>query len=159
MLIVKRKVMKSKLLLFGLAGLLFTSCDQDDGFGPGKERIIEAANLPVEIQNYVSTHFSEYSIVKAIEEKEPNGLEYEVNLRGGYQLDFNTYLHVTEIKGNAKLPDSVIPESILNYTNVNYPDLYIIKWEWEDTYQQVELSNTLELEFTTTGEYIRVDND
>jgi|SRR5690554_4337433 len=151
--------MKTKLLLFAIAGLLFTSCDQDDGFGPGKERIIEAANLPVEIQNYVSTHFSEYSIVKAIEEKEPNGLEYEVYLSGGYGLEFNTYLHVTEIKGASRLPDSVISESILNYTNLHYPDLYIRKWEWEHTYQQVELNNGIELEFTTTGEFIRVDSD
>lgn len=151
--------MKAKLIFFGLMGLLIASCSKDDNFGPDGKRTIEAGALPEQIQSYITSHFPEQQIVQAIEEKERKSLEYEVFLSSNYHLEFNTYLYVESIDGTAKLPDSVIPESVLNYTQVNYPNQYIVAWDWEDTYQQVELNNQMELDFTTSGEFIRIDRD
>lgn len=150
--------MKRKLLLFSLTSLLFVSCDKDDDLGPDNERTIEVASLPGEIRNYISTHFAELTIVKAIADKERNKIEYDVYLSNQINLEFDSYFYVTGINGVSKLPDSVIPEAILNYTSLTYPDQYITDWDWEDTYQQIQLNNSLELVFATTGEFIRIDN-
>lgn len=151
--------MKAKIILVALTGLLFVSCSKDDDSGPDKETAINAANLPVEIKNYVAIHFANHTIVKAVEDQERNEIEYEVYLSENIYLDFDSYRYVTEINGALKLPDSVIPDAILNYANENYPDQYITDWKWEDTYQQVDLNNALELVFTTNGEFIRIDID
>lgn len=73
-------------------------------------------------------------------------------------MEFNRKNDINEISSISQLPDSVIPEKIRQHTAANFPDNVIIGWELDDRNQQVKLNNGLELEFTKSGDFLRVDN-
>lgn len=134
----------SMILLIG-----FTSCAQD--------KIITSDKLPEQIITYVETHFPDNSIIQASFDRELFSKSHEVILKDNIKLDFNSKNKVTEIEGNSKLPDSVIPKQILEYVKKNYNNNVIIKWEIDDKKQQVKLDNGLELEFNMKGDFLRID--
>ena len=83
---------------------------------------------------------------------------YDVVLDNSTILEFNRKKEVTEIKSNSKLPDSVIPEKIRQYVASNFSGNNINEWELEDKHQQVGIDNGLDLEFTLSGDFIRIDD-
>jgi len=129
--------------------VVFASCK--------KETIVEEQHLPVEITNYISAHFPTSTITKAVKEKDGNDL-YEISLSSGAKLEFNKSNEVIDIDGVSKLPDSVIPNSLLNYASSNYPTNYIIGWERKTANQEIELNNAIVIVFTLSGDFLRVDD-
>jgi len=73
-------------------------------------------------------------------------------------LEFNSDKEIVDIEAKSKLPDSVIPDLILQYVIKNYPDNYIIKWELEYKRQEVKLNNGLELVFNMDGSFLWIDD-
>ncbi|OEI81254.1 hypothetical protein AST99_05800 [Formosa algae] len=138
--------------------VFFTACSSDDD-GSSNEVLLTDDEIPSEITTYVSTHFDTSTITRAEKETENSGITYEVLLDLNYQLEFNSDLEIVEIDGITALPDSVIPELILEYVTTNYPNQVITDWELETNYQQVELNNGYELEFELNGDFIRLDKD
>lgn len=124
-----------------------------------KEELIPTIDLPVEITEYISTHFPNNPIVQSVLDQEGLTKTYEILLEGNFRLEFNNKYEVTDIDGLTQLPNSVIPQPILDYVAQNYPDNFIIGWELERTHQQVELNNNIELEFEMDGTFIRIDID
>ena len=121
------------------------------GFGCEKE-------LPSSIKAYLETHFPSCRVVKIVKEKEDNKPSYDIDLDCGVNIEFYDNGEVIDIDGTSKLPDSVIPYNILNYTTTNYPNDFIIGWELEGNNQQVELNTTVVLEFDSVGNFMRVIN-
>lgn len=138
-----------KLLLLAIVPLVFMACD--------KESVLPMADVPVEITNYVNTHFPNNPIIQVIKDLDGVELTYDVTLEGNFYLEFNRKKEVIEIKGLSKLPDSVIPEKILEYVVTQYPENHIIKWELDDKSQEVTLDNELELVFNLKGDFLRID--
>ncbi|MFV0554005.1 MAG: PepSY-like domain-containing protein [Mangrovibacterium sp.] len=130
------------------------SCADDD-----TETILSTKDIPTEIVEYVGTHFPDNPISTAIKEEERKSVSYEIFLQGGFELNFDGSFKIYDIDGATKLPDSVIPEAILTYVSENYAERSITDWELEHTYQQVELDNSIELEFQLDGTFMRIDND
>lgn len=137
-------------LMFGFAFIFFTSCDKD--------KVLPSSEIPEEISNYISTHFPDNTIQQVTKEKDDFVVTYDVLLDGNISLEFNRKKEIIEIDGTTKLPDSVIPEKILQYVATHYPDNFITDWELEDKHQQVGLDNDLDLEFSMEGEFIRIDD-
>lgn len=135
--------------VFGIALIFFTGCDKD--------KVLPSSEIPEEISNYVSTHFPDNKIQQATKEKDDFVVTYDVLLEGNISLEFNRKKEIIEIDATTKLPDSVIPDKILQYVNTHYPDHFITDWELEDKHQQVGLDNDLDLEFSMEGEFIRFD--
>lgn len=130
--------------------LLFTiSCE--------KEKVISAADLPLNIQTYISTHFSGNSVTKAVKQKDKNEL-YEVTLSDGTKLEFNAQNEVIDIDSKSKLPDSVIPNKILDYVTANYSSNYILGWELQNDNQEIQLNNQVVLLFSMAGDFLRIEN-
>lgn len=134
---------------------IFTSCSDDDD----KDVVLTEAQIPSEIKAYVQTHWPTDSIVKAEKETDAGIVTYDIHLSGNVELEFNNVFEIIEIDGTTQLPNSVIPQAILDYVVANYPNNFITDWELEGNHQQVELNNGLELEFQMNGDFIRVDND
>ena len=149
---------KTTVLSIFSALVFFTACSSDDD-GSSNEVLLTDDEIPSEITTYVSTHFDTSTITRAEKETENSGITYEVLLDLNYQLEFNSDLEIVEIDGTTALPDSVIPELILEYVTTNYPNQIITDWELETNYQQVELNNGYELEFELNGDFIRLDKD
>ena len=132
---------------------IFTSCSKDD------ELLLNDANIPTAVKSYVETHFGSNSIIRAEKDTGNNTITYEIYLSENINLEFNSEFDIIDIDGILQLPNSVIPQSILNYVSTNYPNNFIRDWELELNHQQVELNNNVELEFETNGNFIRIDND
>jgi len=142
-----KNLLKLSFLLFSLS--IIASCD--------KETIVGESDLPVEIKTYIETHFPASTISRAVKDKDGTEL-YEITLTNGVKLEFNKQNEIIDIDGNSKLPDSVIPSLLLNYSNTNYPTNFITGWELMGSEQEVKLNNGLELIFNIAGDFIRIDN-
>jgi hypothetical protein len=127
-----------------------TSCD--------KEEVIAPADLPSEIATYIKTHFPDNTIVQIIKDRDGLTQSYEIILSESISLEFNRNKEIVDIDGTSQLPNSVIPEKILEYVATNYPTNFITDWELDDKNQQVQLDNGLDLEFNMAGEFLRIDN-
>ncbi len=137
-------------LMATLFAFTFSSCDE--------ETIKPVSELPSEIKSYIATHFPNNSVLQVVEDKDGLTKHYSVLLSDSINLDFNRKKEIIDIDGMKQLPNSVIPEKMLQYVTTNFPSNYITDWELEDKNQQIQLDNGLDLEFKMNGEFIRIDN-
>lgn len=146
------KNIKNSILViaFGIVAIFLTGCD--------KEKVLPSSDIPEEIAQYVAAHFPDHEILQVVKDRDDLTVTYEVTLDGGISLEFNRDKEIVEIDASTALPDSVIPDKILEYVRTNYPDQFITDWELEGKHQKIELNNGLELEFTMDGEFIRIDD-
>lgn len=152
--------MKKTVTILALFAIIFTSCSSDDDNNSNdNETVLTEAQIPSEISAYITEHFSTNTTNIVIEDTDDNVITYEVYLSESVQLEFNSNFEIIEIDSLYQLPDSVIPQAILDYIALNYPTNFINGWELENNHQQVDLNNNIELEFEMNGDFIRVDND
>ena len=60
-------------------------------------------------------------------------------------------------KKNA-IPSKIVKSSIANYVKEKFPNTHIVKIEKEIfNREEIKLSNGLELEFNSKGEYVKID--
>jgi len=123
-----------------------------------KEIITPSDDLPVEISTYLTIHFPKNTIVQVIKDLDGLTKTYDILLSENISLEFNRKKEVIAIDGVTQLPNSVIPEKILQYVNINYPTQFITDWELDFDNQQIELNNGLDLEFNKKGDFLRIDN-
>jgi hypothetical protein len=147
-----KTTMKLKSITMFTFLAILTSCSKDDV-------LLTETEIPTAIKTYVLTHFASNTIIRAEKDKENNRNNYEIYLNENINLEFNSALDIIDIDGIIQLPNSVIPQLILDYVSSNYPNNFITDWELELDHQQVELNNNIELEFEMNGNFIRIDND
>lgn len=143
---------KQILFLFVAMSFAFAACEEDsdsDAF---------LYKVPSELEAYVDLHFPGQTVIQAVWDSEGEESSYELLLDNLTRLEFGLDKKVIEIGGSSKLPDSVIPAGILSYVSANYANQYIVGWELEAGYQQIELNNQLELEFDSEGKFVKTDN-
>ncbi len=146
-----RKITRIKLLLTAtLLSIIF--------YAFGQDRMIPYSEMPEKIQSYVSTHFPNLKVIKSKLDTELSGDEYEIVLADGTELEFNNRYEIISMEGAGKLPDSVIPTAVLQYTQSNYPNAYINEWEQKFGRQKIELNTGLELIFDRNGKFIGIDD-
>ncbi|WP_159039885.1 PepSY-like domain-containing protein [Christiangramia fulva] len=69
-------------------------------------------------------------------------------------------LNAVAFSADAHVRTSTLPQSILDYITVNYPELTIIKAEVEDNENyEITLSDDTELIFNAQGEFLGIDDD
>lgn len=142
------KIISKTALSLVLFSLL--SCD--------KETILDLAQTPAEISEYVSTHFPNNEILQVVEDIDGTTKTYDVILAGNISLEFNRKKEIIGIEAKTELPESVIPPKINQYVNSNYQDNFIIEWQLEKKYQQISLDNDLDLVFTLDGDFKKIDD-
>ncbi len=140
---------KHLLILFVSLSSTISSFSQD--------KVVLENKLPLEIKQYIKIYFPNTPIIQVIEDNEVYSKTYEVLLQNNIKLDFNRQNKIHSIDGISKLPDSVIPATVLSYVKRNYPNNVITDWELDDGNQQIELDNFLNLEFTMQGQFLRID--
>lgn len=136
---------------------VFTSCSKDDD--SINDVLLTEAEIPTAIKNFTNTHFPTNTIVRAVKDTEDNTITYDIYLSENVNLEFNSALKIIDIDGINELPNSVIPQPILDYALANYPNNFITDWELDNNHQQVELNNNIELEFDMNGNFIGINND
>lgn len=145
-----RKITGAFILVFSLAG----------GFIFAQDKAIAANQLPKTAKTFLASHFKGIAVGSAIEDREIYGVdEYQVYLANGMKVEFDSRGNWKEVDGkHQKIPFGFIPASIRNYAAKNFPNTYIVKIEKERWSYKAELSNGLDLEFDSKGNFTKIDD-
>ena len=140
--------MKKIFILMTLSALLFVACD--------KEKVVQSDDLPADASSFVSAHYPGKQILQVVKELDNLKTYYHVYLNNGSKLDFSRQGNIQKIEGTEAIPDTVIPELILDYVYDHYQDDFIRAWELKDATQEIKLSAGVGLEFDKNGIFLRV---
>ena len=139
-----------------------TSCDSNDDNTSNSQTAIEPAALPSSAKSFTDTYFPNTVYKSSVKLNMPtlNGTLYDISLANGFEIDFDANGNWTEIDGgNQPIPTTLIPEKINAYVAANYPGMFVVQIENEKTKYDIELSNGLNLVFTSAGDFVRIDHD
>lgn len=125
-----------------------------------QESIITKDELPESAQQFISDNFSAYTIDYVKMDKEIRSTDYEVKFTNGAEIEFDSKGEWLEVSGKKEaIPTAFIQNSILTYVSEKFPQTHIVKIEkGRFGKQEVKLSNGLELEFNSKGEFKRIDD-
>lgn len=150
-----------KKLLFALMALFavstFTACSDDDGPYEDFGEVPGFNQLPVMAQNFLYNNFDGYDIVGIYPGGSAGG--WEVLFDDGTEVDFNSIGQWEEIdtNGSGSIPYGIMPMSIYNFIDNNYPSQSIISVEYSGWGYEVELTNGYDLIFGPDGTFQGLD--
>lgn len=117
-----------------------------------------AQTLPEAITTFLKQHFPNATITGVEPDQDHGGLEYDVYLNDGTELDFDANNQWETIECRAKaVPATFIPKAIATYVKGNY-QLPIVKIHKEHFGYEIELSNGLDLNFDHSGQFMGMDD-
>lgn len=123
------------------------------------DKVIPYSETPSSVKTYISTHFPNYKVLKVETDNDILYKEYEVFLSNGIKVEFDgKEKSIKNISGQSKLPESIIPKKVRDYVNKNYSGNTIVEYNLENNGISVELSNDIELKFSTNGDFLRIDD-
>lgn len=111
---------------------------------------VSPAELPAEVQKFISTHFPGDNIRKAEKDNGHRGMEYEVDLSGGAEIDFRDngdWKEVKAARGNV-VPAAIVPPAIAKYVSANFDGRGIVEISRKRGGYEIELSDGTELKLT-----------
>lgn len=114
---------------------------------------IKSSELPAAAQKFLSKHFPGDNVRKAEKDQGRRGMEYEVDLTSGAEVEFNAdggWKEVKAARGNS-VPSAIVPAGIAKHVAANYSKLTIVEISRKRGGYKVELSNGSELLLTEDG--------
>lgn len=143
------------ILAVATAMVTFSSCNDDS------ESFISFGALPSAAQTTITTHFDADDISLIVYDKAPLDKEYTVTFFDGTIIDFDKNGAWESIKSyNVGVPTSIIPTTIADYLATNYSSQKVVELDKDDDKDggyDVELDNSLGLEFNSSGVLIGID--
>ena len=117
-----------------------------------------AQSLPDPITTFIKQNFPNASVVGVEPDHDHGGMEYDVYLNDGTELDFDANNQWETIESRGKgVPAAFIPKAIATYVQGNY-QMPIVKIHKEHYGYEVELSNGMELSFDRQGHFMGMDD-
>ena len=90
---------------------------------------IKQTELPNAAQTFLSKHFPGDAVIKAEKDQGRRGMEYEVDLQSGAEIDFRDngdWKEVKAARGNA-VPSAIVPSAIAKYVSANFNGQSIVE--------------------------------
>ncbi len=115
--------------------------------------------LPQAAANTISKNFkAKFSFVK-IDREFGRVHEYEVVLSDGSEITFDSKGNWKDIEAGAKgqVPSGFIPTGVQDYVKANHKGSRIVGIEKDRRGYDVELSNGIDMKFSTDGSFIKYD--
>lgn len=109
--------------------------------------------LPDVARQFLTRHFPGDNVLKAEKDQGRRGIEYEVDLESGAEVEFDAdgnWKDVKAAKGEA-VPSAIIPEGISSYVKDNHPRLSVVEISRKRGGYEAELSDGRELHLTADG--------
>ena len=123
------------------------------------DKVIPYSETPSSVKTYISTRFPNYKVLKVETDNDILYKEYEVFLSNGIKIEFDgKEKSIKNIGGQTKLPESIMSKKVRDYVKKNYSDNSIVEYNLENNGISVELSNDIELKFSTNGDFLRIDD-
>ncbi|WP_158963855.1 PepSY-like domain-containing protein [Myroides fluvii] len=124
-----------------------------------KDVIITKSELPKKALAFMDTHFNGKTIQLVEKDVDLLTVSYKVTFADQVEIEFDKKGEWDEVDGNkAPLPTTFILAPIVTYVKTNYPEAHIVKIDKETRLFEVKLDNGLELEFSKSGVFKRIDN-
>ena len=124
----------------------------------GNDKPISVTTLPIKAQILLTNYFGNQKVALATIESGIVNRSYDVVLQNGTKLEFNKKGELTEIDcKQGGVPVKLIPLSIKNYLQNNYPRQSVKKLEIKKNEYEVELSNGMDLTFNKHFQLIDID--
>ena len=124
-----------------------------------QDQIVTFNQLPTKGQNFISKYFQKGQVSTVVLDNDYISKDYDVVLTNGTKIEFDGKGNWKEVDGKRNaIPTTFIPQSILNYVNKSFPNTKIIKIEKNRFSYDVELTNGLDLEFDSKGNFVRIDD-
>lgn len=128
---------------------------------PAQAQAAPAANaqaLPAPITDFIKQHFPNASVVGVEPDHEHGGLEYDVYLNDGTQIDFDANNQWEKVECMRGVPAFFVPKAIATYVKGSYQNLAITKINKEYHGYDIELANGMELSFDKSGRFMGMDD-
>ncbi|MDE6099665.1 MAG: PepSY-like domain-containing protein [Paramuribaculum sp.] len=111
---------------------------------------VSLAQLPQAARTFLTKYFPGDNVKKAEKDQGHRGMEYEVDLASGAEIDFRENGEWKEVKvarGKA-VPSGIVPAAIAKHVSANYSGQKIVEISHKRGGYEVELSNGTELKLT-----------
>lgn len=123
------------------------------------QHLVEYAALPVQAQKFIQQYFNTADIAYIECERDGMHKEYDVYLKNATEIDFDHQGNLKTIDcQRSPIPDGIVPEAIMAYIRLHYPEQFAVKYSIDYRHQEVELNTDIELEFDLEGNFIRWDD-
>lgn len=121
---------------------------------------IKSSELPKAAQPFLTKYFPGDNVRKAEKDQGRRGMEYEVDLMSGAEVDFmenGDWKEVKAAKGKS-VPASIVPAAISKYISTNFKGQTIVEIGRKRGGYEVELSNGTELKLTEDAKQMPARN-
>ena len=125
---------------------------------PAQAQAATAQALPEAITTFIKQHFPNAQVVGVEPDHDHGGLEYDVYLSDGTQVDFDANNQWDQVESMKGVPAFFIPNGIANYVKSNYQNIVITKINKEYHGYDIELANGMELSFDRSGKFMGMDD-
>lgn len=123
-----------------------------------EEQPITFNDLPAPAKMFIQTYFKDLNIQKVYIERRASLTQYEVDLDGGVDLQFDRTGACTEVNcKRSAVPDNVVPKKLLATIKEHFAKNYIQKYEHNGRMYEITLDNGTVLTFSNTGRLIDID--
>ena len=127
-------------------------------YARGKKPIV-FQDLPQAVQDSVLQNFTEAQIEFITSKKvQFRTYEYKFIMLDNTQMEYDNKARLHEIESPNGVPAAFIPQEIQDYVQATFPNTLITKYERELLSQKVKLSNKMDLVFSKSGKFIRIDD-
>ena len=120
---------------------------------------ITAHKLPGAAQKFLKTYYAQNKVVTAVHDRDISDNDYTVLLDDGTKIEFDSTGKWESVKTrNGKIAAGIIPAKIVGYLAEYYHSFGVEKIERKRYGYEVELTNDLDLKFSSDGRFIGVDD-
>ncbi len=124
-----------------------------------QEQVITFAELPAKAQTFVKDYFSQNQATSVYKDTEFLSAEYNVYFDNGTEIEFDDKGEWKEVKSRTEgVPSNIIPTGISQHVQKQFPNTFVKEIKKKRYGYEVEISNGLDLEFNTKGQFLRIDN-
>ncbi len=111
---------------------------------------IQQTELPNAARTFLTKHFANDQIRKAEKDQGRRGMEYEVDLMSGAEIDFTSEGDWKEVKAakGTSVPGDIVPAAIAKFVSTNFKGETIVEISRKRGGYEIELSNGTELKLT-----------
>ncbi len=124
------------------------------------QKRIETSELPVPAQEFLKQYFNYTNVDIAKKDAEHGEKGYEVKLKDGTEVEFWKDGSYREVDGGKNpIPTEFIASPVRDYVSKNYPNEKITHIDYGHKDLDVDLTNSIDLEFTKDGEILKDKNN
>src|SRR5690606_3360369 len=125
-----------------------------------QDKVITFEQLPQAAQNFIKKHFDAQKVSYIKEDSNfMSGSDYEVKFNDGKKVEFGSKGNWTEVDmDKSAIRAGIVPENIIAHVNTGLPNNSMIQLEKSSRKYEIELSNGLDLDFNSKGEFVHIDD-